>query len=165
MELTSPRLNTLKISTKRGYILIDPDASEDAKVIILSDNSDQDIQQTPENLVIYGPGDYEASGILIKGTRPATETMYSIDASEGRMLFVPSSSISKLADETEYDAIVVKALAPVNESELSALSPNLVVVYGDPQFMPETLIEKKANKVNLKKKEEFESNVVYLEKK
>ncbi len=165
MELTSPSLNTLKINSKKGYILVDPDTSEDAKVVILSDNSTKDIQQTPENLVIYGPGDFEASGILIKGTRSENETMYSIDTDEGKALVVLSTSISKLADEDDYDAVIVKAVDTVDEAALSALSSKLVVVYGDASFVPDAIKVNTATKLNLKKTEELTSNVVYLEKK
>lgn len=165
MELTSPTTNTLKINSKRGYILVDPQTSEDAKVVILNDGATQDIIQTLDNLVIYGPGDFEGSGILIKGTRPETETMYSIDSGDGRILLVPSSSISKLADVDEYDAVVVKAVSHIDESALSALSSKRVIVYGDQSFIPEALLVGKINKINLKKQEELTSNVVYLEKK
>lgn len=165
MELTSPIANSLKINSKKGYILVDPDASEDAKIVILSDDSSSDIQQTPENLVIYGPGDFEASGILIKGTRNENETMYSIDTGEGRALVVSSTSLSKLADEDDYDVVVVKAVGPVDDAALSALSSKLVVVYGNEENIPETLRTKKVAKINLKKREEIEGNVVYLEKK
>jgi hypothetical protein len=165
MELTSPHLNTLKINSKKGYVLVDPDSAEDAKVIILSDDSTQDIAQTADYLVIYGPGDYEASGILIKGTRNDNQTMYSIDTGEGRILVVLSTSIAKLADEDDYDIVAVKAVTPIEESAVSSLSSNLVVVYGDEANIPDSLKEKKVAKVNLKKKEELGSNLVYLEKK
>lgn len=165
MELTSPSQNTLKINSKKGYMLIDSDSSEDAKVIILCDNSNTQIAQTPENLVIYGPGDFEASGILIKGTRNEAETMYTVDTGEGRILFVVSNSISKLTAEDDFDAIIVKAIAPVDESQLAALSTKLVVVYGEAANIPESLKVTKVSKINLKKQEEFSGNVVYLEKK
>ena len=165
MELTSPILNTLKINSKKGYILIDPDSSEEAKVIILSDSSRIDITQTAENLVIFGPGDYEASGILIKGTRPENETMYSIDTGEGRIIVVSSTSIAKLTDEDDYDGVVVKAVNPVEESILASLSSKLVVVYGDESYIPESIKASRTGKVNFKKREELTSNVVYLEKK
>lgn len=165
MELTSPFNNTLRINTKKGYILVDPDSSEDAKIIILSDNSMQDIPQTSDNLVIYGPGDFEASGILIKGTRQDRETMYSVDTGEGRVLVVSSTSIAKLADEDDFDVVVVKATGSVDEAALSALTSKLVVVYGEDTNIPETLKAKKISKVSLKKRDEIEGNVVYLEKK
>lgn len=165
MELTSPRNNTLKINTKRGYILVDPDISEDAKIIILSDGSTTDIQQTKDNLVIYGPGDFEASGILVKGTRGDDNTVYSIDSDEGRMLVASSSSISKLSDEDDFNAVVVKAVETVDEAALNALSSGLVIVYGDPSYIPQSLLDKKVNKINLKKIDEIGTNVVYLEKK
>lgn len=165
MELTSPLTNTLKINTRKGNVLIDPENSDDARIIILSDNSKTEISQTPENLVIYGPGDFEAGGILIKGTRGDADTVYSIDTGEGRVLIASSSSVSKLSDEDDYSAVIVKATDTVDEATLDALSAGLVVVYGDPTFIPAHLAEKKVNKVNLKKIDELDSNVVYLEKK
>lgn len=165
MELTSPQVNTLKINTKKGYILVDPLTSDEAKVVILSDNSEADISQTPDNLVIYGPGDFEASGILIKGTRGDGETIYSIDAEDGKVLFATSSSISKLTDEDDYSAVIVKAVDKISESALDSLSTGLVIVYGDQSFIPPTMLASKTNKINLKKIEDLGSNVVYLEKK
>lgn len=165
MELTSPILNTLKINSKRGYILVDPDSAMDAKVVILNDGSTQDIEQTSDNLVIYGPGDFEGSSILIKGTRNDEETTYSIDTGEGRVLLVLSTSTAKLTDEDDYDAVIVKAVSPVEEATLAAISSKLVVVYGDPINIPDTVKNNKSNKINIKKREESENNVVYLEKK
>ncbi len=165
MELSQPANSTLKINTKKGYILVDPDTSEEAKIVILSDDSEKDIVQTSDNLVIYGPGDYEASGILIKGTRNDFETMYSVDTGEGRVLVVQSGSISKLADEEDYDAVVVRSVSEVDEAALSAITSKLVVVYGDPSFIPEAVKANMVNKINLKKLDELTTNVVYLEKK
>ena len=165
MEFTSPALNTLKISTKKGYILVDPDTSEDAKIIILSDGSATDISQTKDNLVIYGPGDFEASGILVKGTRAEKDTTYSLDSGDGRALLVSSSSVESLTDEDDYDVVAVKAVGPVEESALASLSSKLVIVYGNEEFMPDALKAKKQNKINAKKIEETEGNVLYLEKK
>jgi hypothetical protein len=165
MELTSPTLNTLKINSKKGYLLVDPDTSEDAKIVILSDGNNKNITQTNENLVIYGPGDFEASGVLIKGTRNDSETIYSIDTGEGRILLALSTSISKLAGEEEYDAVVVKAITPVEEALLSSLSAKFVIVYGDVANVPEAIRNNKSTKLNLKKKDDFENNIVYLEKK
>ncbi len=144
---------------------MDPDTSEDAKVVILNDGSNKDLVQTEENLIIYGPGDFETAGILIKGVRPENETMYTVDSGEGRVLLAQSSSISKLTDEDEYDAVIVKAVTPVDEATLSALSSKLVIVYGDEANIPENIKANKVAKINLKKKEELTSNVVYLEKK
>lgn len=165
MELTVPRANTLKINCKNGYILVDPDISEDAKVIILNDVDNLDIKQTSDNLVIYGPGDYESSGILIKGSKLDGGVSYSIGAEDNRILLSQSSSISKLTDEDEFDAVVIKAVAPVEESALSAISAKLVVVYGDEANIPQNVKVNNINKLNFKKRDELGSNVVYLEKK
>lgn len=165
MELTTPQKNTLKINSKRGYILVDPDSSEDAKIIIQNDNDAPVIEQTSDNLVIYGPGDFESSGILIKGSRLDGGVSYSIDADDNRVLLAKSTSISKLTDEDDYDAVVVKAVEPVEESALSAISTKLVVVYGDENNIPDAIKQNKVNKINLRKTDDLGSNVIYLEKK
>lgn len=165
MEITSPRINTLKITTKKGYVLVDPDSAEEAKVVILSDGIDSDIKQTPDNLVIYGPGDFESSGILIKGTRVEGGTIYAIDTEEGKVLVAVSSTLAKLTDEEEYDAVVVKVVGQVDEAALSAISSKIVLVYGEESNIPDSVKSHKTNKLNLKKLEEYGSNVVYLEKK
>ena len=90
--------------------------------------------------------------------------MYSIDTGEGRILVVLSTSISKLTDVDDYDAVIVTAVSEVAESTLAALSSQLVVVYGEDTFIPETIKANKTSKINLKKKEELTSNVVYLER-
>lgn len=165
MELNSPQLNVLKINSKKGYILVDPDTSEDARIVILNDGLDKELIQTDDNLIIYGPGDYETAGILIKGARGENETVYTIDTGEGRVLVVLSSSIAKLADEDEFDAVIVKANTPIDEAALSALTSKLIVVYGDEANVPESIKTNRVTKISLKKREELTSNVVYLEKK
>lgn len=165
MELTSPQQSVLKINSKKGYILVDPEATEEARIVILSDSSSKEFQQTEENLIIYGPGDFEAGGILIKGVRNDSETIYSIDTGEGRVLLVQSTSLSKLADEDEYDAVIIKTVSPIEESVLSAISSNTVVVYGDAANIPEVIKTQRTSKLNLKKKDELTSNIVFLEKK
>lgn len=165
MELSSPHLNTLKISSKKGYILIDPDDSSDARIIILNDSEKNHIQQNQDNLVIYGPGDFEASGILVKGQRIDSETIYTIDSNEGKVLVAQSPAIAKLTDEDDYDAVVIKVIETVDEAGLSAISTKLVVVYGDPAFIPDGIKNNKISKLNLKKVEDLGGSIVYLEKK
>lgn len=165
MELTSPQLNVLKINSKKGYVLVDPDTSEDAKIVILNDGSEKELVQTEENLIIYGPGDFETAGILIKGARNDSETVYTVDTGEGRVLVAQSSSIAKLADEDEFDAVVIKAVGSVDEAVLASLSSKLIVVYGTEANIPDSIKANKVAKINLKKKEELPSIIVYLEKK
>lgn len=165
MELTIPQKNTLKINSKKGCILIDPDAIEDAKIIIQSDPDAPMLDSTQDTLVIYGPGDFEASGVLIKGSKLDGGVSYSIDADDSRIIFAKSTSISRLTDEDDYDAVVIKAVEPVEESVLSAISSKLVVVYGDEVNIPEAIKQNRVNKINLKKIEDTSSNVVYLAKK
>lgn len=165
MELTSPNTTTLKITSKRGVVLIDPSFADDAKIIIIDDNHPDVSEKYPDSLVIYGPGEFESSGIMIKGIRSENETMYVIDTGEGKILHAISTSIAKLSDEDDYDVVAIKAVTPVEEAALSSITSKLVVVYGEGENIPKALKDNAVNKINLKKKDELTSNVVYLERK
>jgi hypothetical protein len=165
MELTAPSSLTLKITSKKGIVLVNPSFVDEAAIVIIDDNAPDISEKYPETLVIYGPGEFESSGIMIKGTRPESDTMYVIDTGEGKILHAISTSIAKLSDEDDYDVVVIRAVSPVEEAELSALSSKLVVVYGDSENIPQAIKENTVNKINLRKKDELTSNVVYLEKK
>lgn len=165
MELTSPSTNILKISSKKGYVLVDSDITDEAAIVVLSDNNTQGVKSEDGALIIQGPGEYEAKGIVVKGSRPDEDTTYIVDSGESTALLVSSSSIAKLSDEDDYDVVIVKADVPIDEAKLASLSSGLIVVYGDSNNIPEKVKETKSSKINLKKKEELGSNIVYLEKK
>lgn len=165
MELTSPAGTSLKINSKKGSVIINPDTTDDAKIVIIDDDAPDISNKFPDTLVIFGPGEFEVGGIMVKGTRQEGNTTYEIDAEEGKVLHVLSNSISKLSTEDEYEAVIVKALTSLEESDVSSLSSKLVVVYGDPQNISDSLKQNKVNKINLRKRDEITTNVVYLEKK
>lgn len=166
MELSAPSSNTLKITSKKGVVLVNPSFTDTTATIVLIDDNALDISDKyPDSLVIYGPGEFESSGIMIKGTRSEKDTMYVIDTGEGKVLHALSTSIQKLSDEDDYDVVVVRAVSSVEEASLSSLSSKLVVVYGDSENIPQTVKDNTVNKINLKKKDELTSNVVYLERK
>ena len=165
MELTSPSTTALKITSKKGIILVNPSFVDEAKILIIDDDNPDISEKYPESLVIYGPGEFESSGIMVKGIRSEKDTMYVIDTGEGKMLHVISTSIAKLSDEDDYDLVVVRAASPVEEADLSSLSSKLVVVYGESENIPQAIKDNTVNKISLKKKDELTSNVVYLERK
>ena len=165
MELTSPNSLTLKIASKRGVVLINPSFVDDAKVVIIDDNLPDISEKYPDTLVIYGPGEFEVNGIMIKGARSENDTMYVIDTGEGKILHAISTSIAKLSDEDDYDVVAVKAVAPVEEAQLTSLSSKLIVVYGESSNIPQAIKDNTVNKISLKKKDELTSNIVYLERK
>lgn len=163
MELSLLYQQTLKISGKKGYVLFNPQTVEEATIVILDDNSNANFDS--EVLIIYGPGEFEAGGVVVKGSRPDASTIYEIDNGEGRALHVLSDSISKLSDEDDFDVIIIKAISPVEEAQLSTISSGLIVLYGEEENIPEKVKENKVNKISLRKKDELPGNIVYLVKK
>lgn len=163
MELSLENNNTLKISTKNGTVVINPTSSATGNILILSDNTSPSFDVPDSTLVIYGPGEYEASGILVKGTRPQTDTVYEISDANGKILYTTSNSISKLTDEEDFDAVVVRVVDSYDEAVLEALSANLLVIFGDSSQIPDEVKQNKIAKINLKKKDQLESKIVFLE--
>lgn len=164
MELQRTANSTIKISSKKGIVLIDPDATPDAAIAIMSEEVGN-FDTTDETLIIEGAGEYEAKGISVKGVRIADTLSYEIDTEESKLLFALSSSLEKLADKDEFDGVLVKVVGPLDEGKLAAVTSGLVILYGDEANIPDNLKANRVSKVNLKKKEELPGNIIFLDKK
>lgn len=162
MELTRPSQNTLRIASKKGDVYVNPEPSDSPTIALVNDGAKFTLSD--DYLTIYGPGEFESKGIVVKGSRPDKDTMYIVDTDEGKALYVQASAIDKLSDE-EVDVVVINANVPIEESKLASLSSSLIVVFGEDANIPEKVKEHSVTKLNLKKKEELGSNIVYLAKK
>lgn len=162
MEITSISSKSIVISSKRGSVAIDIDENfSDYQAVILT-KEDGEIQ-SEQTLLIEGPGEYETSGLYIKGTRQNSSTVYQIESPEGKVLFSPSGAIDKIQDSEYLDAIIIKVEGGVDDAKISSLS-GLVILFGDEKSMPDKLKEVRLPKVNLKRKDKISGNVVLLSK-
>lgn len=164
MELQCITGTTIKISSKKGIILIDPDTTPEAAIAIMT-QEEGSYETTNETLIIEGAGEYEAKGIVVKGIRVGQTPSYEIDTEDGKLLFALSSSLEKLTDEDEFDGVLIKVVDALDEGKLAAVTSGLIILYGDEANIPDGLKEHRVSKVNLKKKEELPGNILFLEKK
>lgn len=164
MELQRIAQNTIRISSKKGIILIDADLPPDASVVIMT-NDEFIYPTTDDTLIIEGAGEYEAKGIVVKGIAVAGVTTFEIDTEDSKLLFARSASLEKLSDKDEFDCVLIKVESMLDEGKLAAVTSGLVVLYGDEANIPDSLKEHRVSKVNLKKKEELPGNILFLEKK
>ena len=164
MELQRITATTIKISSKKGIVLIDPDTTPDSAIAIMSEE-EGNYETTDDTLIIEGAGEYEAKGISVKGVRIADTLSYEIDTEDSKLLFALSTSLEKLVDKDEFDGVLIKVVNALDEGKLAAVTSGLVILYGDEANIPDSLKQNKVSKVNLRKKEELPGNIIFLDKK
>jgi len=164
MDLTRVSENTVRLAFKKGVVLLDPDTFPDAVIAIVTDDAGK-YETTEDTLIIEGPGEYETKGIVVKGSRAEGAVVYELDSGEGKIMFAQSTSLAKLADEDEFDAVLIKVVEELDEAKVTSLSSGLTIIYGPAEFVPAKIRENTVTKINLKKKEELGANIVYLAKK
>lgn len=164
MDLTRFGAQSVRLSLKKGSVTIDSDTTPDSAIAIMTEEVGK-YDTTDDVLIVEGPGEYESKGIVVKGSRVEGVTVYEIDSGDGKIMFALSSCLSKLSDEDEFDAVLIKAVDELDEAKIASLSSGLTIVYGDEALVPAKIKETTVYKINLKKKEELGANIVYLAKK
>lgn len=165
MEISLLKDTSIKIKSKTCAVIVDPVSKTDGDVVILTNPADSliDAEKVESSkITIDGAGEYEIGGMSItiidKG-----ELLYSFYADSMKVLLLSESMLSKLKEEDEYNAIIVKVNEEVKDTVFSNLPSDLFIFYGDlekVQLKEENI--KKVSKVNLKKKEEYEGSIILL---
>ena len=120
MELQRITATTIKISSKKGIVLIDPDTTPDAAIAIMTED-EGNYDTTDDTLIIEGAGEYEAKGISVKGVRIADTLSYEIDTEDSKLLFALSTSLEKLVDKDEFDGVLIKVVNALDEGNWQLL--------------------------------------------
>ena len=160
MEVIYLSNSSVKVKTKQAVFIVNPDTKVDGDVVLLTTGVRNEFG---DKLVIYAPGEYEISGVSIKGERLGEGIVYELLEEQQKILLGPIKSITDVKDQEGYAASVVYADSKFDENALASLSSEIVVVYG-----PEDMISldsqtvKKVDKINLKKIDELKGFVVYL---
>lgn len=164
MEISRAQDTSVRIKTKELSIIVDPSAKFDEDVVLLT-TPNSDLAQYQDKLVFYGPGEYESKGVSIKCERIKEGLVYEIVEDLRKVLVGTTDSLSEIKESEGYNAVVIFAKDKIDDTSLSGLSSELIIVYGESgniALSPETI--KKTEKLNLKKAEEFKGFVVYLSK-
>lgn len=137
MEIALISKDVIKIRGKRASLVVDPmnlGVKTAADMILLfhdfSSHSFPKIEGS--RLTIYGAGDYEVSGIKISGEGLQEGIIYTVRVDGMSLLLTESKVLKKLQGNLgESQMVVVKADESLDASAVAALSPRVVVLYGE----------------------------------
>jgi hypothetical protein len=127
--------DSLKIKSKKATLAIDPKASIqkfDADAILLTGKVGDASRVTEYRVVINGVGEYEVAGLKIVGIKSEEELVFTLVSDNVRMLVAKASSLKKISTEKIGDCqiVAINADDDVSESTITAMEPNIVVLYG-----------------------------------
>jgi pyrrolidone-carboxylate peptidase len=127
--------DSLKIKSKKATLAIDPKTSIqkfDADAILLTGKVGDTSRVTEHRVVINGVGEYEVAGLKIVGIKSEEELVFTLVSDNVRMLVAKASSLKKISTEKIGDCqiVAINADDDVSESTITAMEPNVVVLYG-----------------------------------
>lgn len=162
MEVVYVNDSSIKIKTKQIVFAINPQGKVDGDVVLLTTGIRSEFG---DKLVIYAPGEYEVSGVSIKGERYGDGIVYELLEEQQKILLGSCKNIVEVKDQEGYTASIVYADSKLDENALAPLSSEIIIVYGPKEMVtldPQTI--KRIDKVNLKKIDDLKGFVVCLGK-
>lgn len=136
MEIAILPKQTIRVKTKQASLLIDP-ASANGKttadgILFLRDETAVPSNVSEYRLVIHAAGEYEVGGIKITGIGARGKVSYMLSV-DGITVLVSCASLLEKPIEGNNDISIAIILADssLNSASITALSPNVVVVYGE----------------------------------
>ena len=161
MEITKLGEKSLRIKSKNATFIVDPLPKAEANAFIFTTAP----EVLPENLSLYGPGEFEIAGVSIKAERAGETVSYDLLEDGRRILVLAKPTLVKDYETEEYNAVILALNEKVDDAVLSNISSELVVLYGDEaQIALDPQNVKKAEKINLKKTEELKGFTIFLTK-
>ena len=141
MEITYFPKNCIKIKGKHSALVVDPIKSVKTSapaVVLLNTVKDTASLLSSElekesRVVIVGPGEYEVSGLKITGSRyEGDETVYTVLIDNIEILLTKGSVLEKVHTKVkEHQIVICNANTMVSGSSILAVSPKLVILYGE----------------------------------
>lgn len=164
MEISRLQDSSIKIKTKTVAIVVEPTGEGDGEVVILTDDPSKYFQKEQEKLIVRGPGDYEVSGVTISGERKGEDVIYKVSDGNFTVIVAQFSAVNKVEIENDENisAVVLGLNSKFDEGKVASLTSSLILLYGKEENAPASASKKE--KVNLKKRDELEGNIVYLSK-
>ncbi len=137
MEIALISKDVIKIRGKRASLVVDPinlgvKTAADA-ILLFHDSTFPTFPKIEESrLTIYGAGDYEVSGIKISSIGSKDCVVYTVGMDLLSLLLTESKVLKKLqGDLGESQVVVIRANEPLDASRVAALSPRVVILYGE----------------------------------
>ncbi|OGH12360.1 MAG: hypothetical protein A2857_01340 [Candidatus Levybacteria bacterium RIFCSPHIGHO2_01_FULL_36_15] len=165
MDISLIKENSIRIKGSKTAIVIDPvPLKVEAQIILLTDNNPNISLEKVEGakLVIEGPGEYEVGGISIVAKRIKGDLIFDI-VENSRILLLPASAVSKIQQEDDYEAVIIKVNDKINEDMFSILNSKTYILYSDLSLatLKSENIEK-TNRVSLKKTGDVSGKIILL---
>ena len=132
MEISLVASDSLKIRSKHSTLMVNDIGKGIVYQGVLIIGKDMDSSHLPVNIpVISGPGEYEIGGIKITGI-PDGHTIYSMHIDGIDVLLTTTSALEKMHSKLkEHHIIVLREDDSFPPSSLIALSPRVLLVYGE----------------------------------
>ena len=162
MEVVSVGSNSIKIKAKNTSFIINPKGKVDGEVAVFTKKPD-DYSAFDGALIFDGPGDYEVAGVSVKAESISDGIYFDFLEDNQRLMLMSSPKVAKSEDTVDYTAVIAELSEQLDDS-YAAVS-DVAIIFGPEEFLPaEKSALKKADKINLKKVEEFKGSLVYLSK-
>lgn len=134
MEISLQGLNSLKIRGKHAAIFINPQdkTSSYNAAVILGNPLASTLKIRDDVVIINGPGEYEAGGIKITGTKAETNVVYSISLDNVDLLVGDRADIEKTFQKLkEYQIVIIHAGDVGTATFAPSLGINAVLFFGE----------------------------------
>ena len=136
MEIAILNKGTLKIKSKNATLIVDPSSlspKTDADAILFLSKQENDLSKIQNyRLVVKGAGEYEAGGIKISAANSENELVYTLDVDSVKVLIGSSNAVNSLREKlSECQIAVLNANEDFNESIVSSLEPQVLIIYGE----------------------------------
>lgn len=136
MEISTLSKNALKIRSKYATLIVDP-SSEMAKtpsdgVLLLKSKHALLSKVEGQRLLVEGPGEFEIKGVKISAFDSNEHIAYDIRIDGLEIFVAKAEALQKTSEKVkDYHIVVVRADSNLNQSVITALSPQVVVLYGE----------------------------------
>lgn len=137
MEIFQISKNSIKIKGKNSSFAVDPNdlikakTQADAVIVLLGESLNLD-KIEEQRVIIQGPGEYEVSGTKVTGFLLEGKNAYSLQLDGIDVLLASLETLKKLKEPTrDYKILVLNANAIIDGSEITALAPSVVLLFGE----------------------------------
>jgi hypothetical protein len=137
MEVATVGQNSIRLKGKQATFIIDPfdkkiKSPADATVLLTNDRSVEPTVIEESRVVIEGAGDFEVAGVKFAGTRVKNDIVYDFRLDGLRVLVGTMPAVKAAQDKvTEPQVLIIKTDGEIEQSVITALSPQLLVLFGD----------------------------------
>ncbi len=128
--------DTLRLKIKKATLAVNPKTKVtkfDADAVLVMDENTDPTRVNQSRVTINGAGEYEVSGLKIAGINSEKDVLYGLSSENTGILVAKASSLEKISPDKlgDYQIVLVNADSDLNQSLITAMEPNVVVLYGE----------------------------------